>query len=53
MISRNRLQLLAVLVCFAISATKVLADSILPFGPGPNAVGCSNIAQDFTRVPGR
>ncbi len=27
------------------------AESVPALPPGPNAVGCSNIAQDFTRVP--
>jgi len=39
---------LALLVAVAVTAR---AESIPPFGPGPNAVGCSNVAQDFTRVP--
>jgi hypothetical protein len=43
--------LLAALAAFAVLATDARADSIPPFGPGPNAVGCSNVAQDFTRVP--
>ena len=32
-------------------ATAARAESIPPFGPGPNPVGCSNVAQDFSRVP--
>jgi predicted dienelactone hydrolase len=43
-------QVVAALALFVVAAT-VRAESIPPFGPGPNAVGCSNVAQDFTRVP--
>ena len=39
--------LLAALAAFAIFAADARADSIPPFGPGPNAVGCSNVAQDY------
>ena len=42
---------LAALATFAILAANAWADSIPPFGPGPSAVGCTNVAQDFTRVP--
>jgi len=42
---------LAAMAVFAIFAADVRADAIAPFGPGPNPVGCSNVAQDFTRVP--
>lgn len=37
-----------------IGAGTVRADSLAvmpPLGPGPYAVGCTNVAQDFTRVP--
>jgi predicted dienelactone hydrolase len=44
-------QYLAALLLFAVVAVDAHADSIPPFGPGPNPVGCSNVAQDFTRVP--
>ncbi len=44
-------QYLAVLAFFATFAVDAGADSIPPIGPGPNPVGCSNIAQDFSRVP--
>ena len=42
---------LAAMAVFAIFAADVRADAIAPFGPGPNPVGCSNVAQDFTRMP--
>jgi len=42
---------LAALAIFAVIASDARADSIPPFGPGPNPVGCSNVVQDFTRVP--
>jgi len=44
-------QYLAALAFFAVVAVDACADSIPPLGPGPNPVGCSNVAQDFTRVP--
>ena len=43
--------LLAALAVLAVFAAAVRAETIPPFGPGPNPVGCSNVAQDFTRVP--
>jgi uncharacterized membrane protein YedE/YeeE len=43
--------LFAALAVFTVFAADARADAIPPFGPGPNAVGCSNVAQDFTRVP--
>jgi len=42
---------LAAMAVFAIFAADVRAGAIAPFGPGPNPVGCSNVAQDFTRMP--
>ncbi len=42
---------LAALAIFAVIASDARADSIPPFGPGPNQVGCSNVMQDFSRVP--
>ena len=45
------MQLRAALIILVAIAADVNAEPIPPFGPGPNAVGCSNIAQDFTRVP--
>jgi predicted dienelactone hydrolase len=44
-------QCLAALAFLAVVAVDASADSIPPLGPGPNPVGCSNVAQDFTRVP--
>jgi predicted dienelactone hydrolase len=44
-------QIVVALALFAIVAVDARADSIPPFGPGPNPVGCSNVAQDFSRVP--
>mgnify|MGYP003694201659 CR=1 FL=1 len=40
----------ATLAVLLIGVADVRADPIPPWGPGPNAVGCSNIAQDFSRV---
>jgi hypothetical protein len=48
------IQIVAALAAFAIvsmAAGDARADSIAPYGPGPNPVGCSNVAQDFSRVP--
>ena len=42
---------IAALAIVAVIASDARADSIPPFGPGPNPVGCSNVVQDFTRVP--
>jgi predicted dienelactone hydrolase len=44
-------QYLAAVAFLAFGAVDAGAESIPPFGPGPNPVGCSNVAQDFTRVP--
>jgi predicted dienelactone hydrolase len=46
-------QVAAAIALFAVTIVSVdaRADSIPPFGPGPNPVGCSNVAQDFSRVP--
>ena len=41
----------AALAIFAVIASDARADSIPPLGPGPNPVGCSNVAQEFARVP--
>ena len=40
-----------VLTALLLFAPNVRAESVAPLPSGPNAVGCSNIAQDFTRVP--
>ena len=44
-------QYLAAIAFLAFVAGDARADSIPPLGAGPNPVGCSNVAQDFTRVP--
>ena len=44
-------QYLAAVAFLAFVAADARADSIPPYGAGPNPVGCSNVAQDFTRVP--
>jgi dienelactone hydrolase len=44
-------QYLAAVAFLAFVAVDAGAESIPPLGPGPNPVGCSNVAQDFTRVP--
>jgi predicted dienelactone hydrolase len=44
-------QYLAAVAFLAFLAVDARADSIPPFGAGPDPVGCSNVAQDFTRVP--
>ncbi len=38
-------------VIAALVAPVAFATAIAPLPPGPNAVGCNNIAQDFSRVP--
>ena len=35
----------------ALAAVPVAAEPIAPIGPGADAVGCSNIEQDFARMP--
>jgi len=40
----------AALAILATSAVDVHAQAIPPLPPGPNVVGCSNLAQDFSRV---
>jgi len=44
-------QYLAAVAFLAFVAVDARADAIPPLGAGPNPVGCSNVAQDFTRVP--
>ena len=53
MIHRNKGRFVATLAVLLTSfaVADVRADAIPALPPGPNAVGCSNIAQDFTRVP--
>ncbi len=41
----------AILLAAAGAAQAELAGPVPPLGPGPFAVGCSNIEQDFSRVP--
>jgi len=45
---KHALATLAILAVFASDAT---ADTIPPFGPGPNPVGCSNVGPGSTRGP--
>jgi hypothetical protein len=46
----SKWRFVATLAVLLIGVADVRADPIPPWGPGPNAVGCSNIAQDFSRV---
>ncbi|MEO8344444.1 MAG: hypothetical protein ABI607_02015 [Betaproteobacteria bacterium] len=44
-------QIVATLAALVIFSGNVCAEAVPALPPGPYAVGCSNIAQDFTRVP--
>jgi predicted dienelactone hydrolase len=43
--------ILALCAILSLAAANAGAQPVPPRGPGPYAVGCSNVAQDFTRVP--
>lgn len=51
MISLAHLKSFAALAVVAFFVPGAHAESVPPLGLGPYAVGCSNVAQDFTRVP--
>ncbi len=50
MMHRCKWQWVATLMVLLLGVADVRADVVPPLQPGPYAVGCSNIAQDFSRV---
>ncbi len=50
MINRSNWRAVAAIAVLLVGMSDVFAEPIAPFPPGPYAVGCSNVAQDFSRV---
>ncbi len=50
MINRRNWRTVAAVAVLLVGMPDVFAEPVAPFPPGPYAVGCSNVAQDFSRV---
>lgn len=50
MINGSNWRAIAAMAILLVGMSDAFAEPIAPFPPGPYAVGCSNVAQDFSRV---